>query len=109
MFSHIYDTHYQIEVGENQNENDKLIRKSSQKSLWFHLYDAPSPHGILTSLHGNKPTKDAIKHIASIIKEKSKAKNNHRVKIEYIELSHVRTTETAGKVIVTKTPKIIII
>ena len=46
---------------------------------------------------------------ASIIKEKSKAKNNHRVKIEYIELSHIRTTETAGKVIVTKTPIIIII
>ena len=109
MLSEICDESFQIQIGENQKENDILVRRSSQKSIWFHLHGMPSPHGILTSLNGSKPTKDVIKYIASLVKDKSKAKNNYRVKVEYIELSKVRTTEIAGKVILTKTPEYIII
>ncbi len=107
MHSEIYDEKYLIEVGGNQFENDELIKKSSQKSLWFHLDGRPSAHGILSSIHGDKPTKDAIKHIACIVKHCSKVKDMHRVKVQYIELSKVRRTEVAGKVILTKKPEFI--
>lgn len=109
MLSEICNDSFQIEIGENQKENDILVRRSSQKSLWFHLHNMPSPHGILTSLDGTKPSKDVIKYIASLIKNNSKAKNNHRVKIEYIELSKVRITETLGQVLLTKNPNYIIV
>jgi predicted ribosome quality control (RQC) complex YloA/Tae2 family protein len=109
MLSEICNDSFQIEIGQNQKENDILVRRSSQKSLWFHLHNMPSPHGILTSLDGTKPSKDVIKYIAWLIKNNSKAKNNHRVKIEYIELSKVQTTPIAGMVILTKTPNYILV
>ncbi len=105
----MYDEKYLIEVGNNQLENDELVKKSSQKSLWFHLDGRPSAHGILTSVQGDKPTKDVIKHIASIVKQCSKAKDLYRVRVQYIELSKVRRTEVPGKVILTKKPEYIIV
>ena len=105
MYSEIYNEKYSIQVGGNQFENDELVKKSSQKSLWFHVDGVPSAHGILTSIHGDKPTKDAIKYISSIIKQHSKLKDMHRVKVQYIELSKVRRTDVAGKVILMKKPE----
>ena len=69
----------------------------------------PSAHGILTSIHGEKPNKDAIKYIASIVKQRSKLKDTHRIKVQYIELSKVRRTEVPGKVILIKKPEYVII
>jgi predicted ribosome quality control (RQC) complex YloA/Tae2 family protein len=89
--------------------NKKIITKNIQKSLWFHLDGVPSAHGILTSIDGDKPSKDAIKYIASILKERSKLKDTHRVKVQYIELSKVRRTNVPGKVTLTKKPEYVII
>ena len=52
MHSEIYNEKYSIQVGGNQLENDELVKKSSQKSLWFHLDGVPSAHGILTTIDG---------------------------------------------------------
>lgn len=104
MLTEIYQEKYLIEVGKNQFENDELIKKSSQKSLWFHLEGVPSAHGILTSINGDKPSKDVIKYVASIIKHHSKFKEMHRIRVQYIELSKVRRTNIPGKVILTKNP-----
>jgi len=109
MHTEIYNNKYSIEVGSNQFENDELVRKSSQKSLWFHLEGVPSAHGILTSIDGDKPTKDAIKYVASIIKDRSKLKDARRVTVQYIELSKVRRTDTPGKVTLTKKPEYVVI
>jgi predicted ribosome quality control (RQC) complex YloA/Tae2 family protein len=105
MHSEIYNEKYSIQVGGNQFENDELVKKSSQKSIWFHLDGMPSAHGILTSIHGDKPTKDAIKYVASIVKQHSKLKDVHRVKVQYIELSKVRRTNIPGKVTLIKKPE----
>jgi len=109
MHTEIYDGKYSVQVGGNQHQNDELVRTSSQKSLWFHLDGVPSAHGILTSIDGDKPSKDAIKYIASILKERSKLKDTHRVKVQYIELSKVRRTNVPGKVTLTKKPEYVII
>lgn len=109
MHKEIYQEKYSIEVGNNQYENDELVKKSSQKSLWFHLDGVPSGHGILTSISGDKPSKDAIMYVASIIKANSKFKDMHRVRVQYIELSKVRRTNIPGKVILTKNPEYVTI
>ena len=105
MYTEIYNNKYSIQVGGNQFENDELVKKSSQKSLWFHLDGVPSGHGILTSIHDDKPTKDAIKYIASIVKQHSKLKDMHRIRVQYIELSKVRRTNVPGKVTLIKKPE----
>ena len=109
MHTEIYNEKYSVQVGSNQHENDELVKKSSQKSLWFHLDGVPSAHGILTSIDGDKPSKDAINYIASIVKERSKLKDTHRVRVQYIELSKVRRTNVPGKVTLTKKPEYVTI
>jgi predicted ribosome quality control (RQC) complex YloA/Tae2 family protein len=109
MHNEIYNEKYTIQVGGNQMENDELVKKSSQKSLWFHLDGMPSAHGILTSIYGDKPTKDAINYVASIVKQHSKLKDMRRVRVQYIELSKVRRTNVPGKVTLVKKPEYVII
>jgi len=109
MHKEIYQEKYSIEVGDNQFENDELVKKSSKKSIWFHLDGFPSAHGILTCINVDKPSKNAIMYVASIIKANSKFKEMHRIRVQYIELSKVRTTNIPGKVILTKNPNYITI
>jgi len=105
----ILDENFTIQIGNNQSENDILIKKSHQNSIWFHLKDMPSPHGILTSLNGKKINKSIILKTASLVKEYSKAKYLRRINIEYIELKFVKITDIKGKVILMKKPNKIII
>jgi predicted ribosome quality control (RQC) complex YloA/Tae2 family protein len=109
MYTEIFNVNYQIEIGRNQMENDKLIKTSRQNSLWFHVKDQPSPHGILTCLNNSKLDKEVIKRTAELVKAFSKAKNINKVSIEYIELSKIKTTATPGLVLLKKTPNYIVV
>jgi len=109
MYSEIFNINYQIEIGRNQAENDQLIRTSRQNSVWFHLKDQPSPHGILTCLTNIEIDRVVIKRTAELVKSFSKAKNLNKVSIEYIELSKIKTTNTPGLVVLKKTPKYIVV
>jgi predicted ribosome quality control (RQC) complex YloA/Tae2 family protein len=112
MYSEIFNGNYQIKVGKNQQENDDIIRTSSQAALWFHLKDFPSAHAVITNI---KKTgvyeKEAIIRTALLVKEKAKlgVNNLNRVSVNYLPIKNVKRTEIPGQVILTKTPKIIII
>jgi predicted ribosome quality control (RQC) complex YloA/Tae2 family protein len=109
MYSEIFNNNFLIQIGNNQSENDELVKKSNQNSLWFHLKDMPSPHGILTSLNSEKISKSAILKTASLVKEYSKANNLRRISVQYIELKYVKLTNIKGKVILMKSCEQIII
>ena len=109
MYSDIFDENFLIQIGNNQLENDELVKNSHQKSLWFHLKDMPSPHGILISLNGEKFTKSAILKTASLVKQYSKANNLRRICVQYIELKFVKMTDVKGKVILMKKGEQIVI
>lgn len=112
MYSEIFNENYQIRVGKNQQENDAIIRASSQAALWFHLKDFPSAHAVITNI--KKPgvyDKEAIIRTALLVKEKAKlgVNNLNRVSVNYLPIKNVKRTEIPGQVILTKTPNIIII
>jgi len=117
MYSEIFNGNYQIRLGKNQQENDAIIRTSSQAALWFHLKDFPSAHAVVTNISNIKRSgigiydKEVIIRTASLVKESAKlgVNNLHRVSINYLPIKNVKRTEIPGQVILTKTPKIIII
>lgn len=109
MYKEIFNNNYQIEIGRNQSENDILVRTSNKSSIWFHLKDQPSPHGILTCLNNSELDNTAISRTAELVKSFSKAKNHNRVSVEYLELAKIKKTTTPGLVILTKKPQSIVV
>jgi len=110
MYTEIFNINYRIEIGRNQLENDRLIKTSRQNSIWFHLKDQPSPHGIITLLnHSQQLDKEVIHRTAQLVKSFSKAKNLNNVSVEYIPLSKIKTTNIPGMVILKKTPQYVVI
>lgn len=83
-------------VGQNARENWSILSSSSQKDLFFHLTSFSSAYGILKFPYNNS----SIHECASILKLNSnKAKNLHRVKIDYTPVNNVRKGEVLGEVI----------
>jgi predicted ribosome quality control (RQC) complex YloA/Tae2 family protein len=100
---------YYIEIGRNDTENDTLIKNAPQNSLWFHMKDIPSPHGILSFPLGTIPESSAIYYIANLVKSYSKAKGLSRATVEYTEITNVKRTSKLGLVILKKKPKLIVV
>ena len=109
VYSEVIDEIYTIEVGRSELENDELIRKALQNSIWFHVKDMPSPHGILSFPNWVVPNKSVIQHIAGLVKGFSKAKSYSKVSVQYTEIKNVKRTTKPGLVILKKTPKIIVV
>jgi hypothetical protein len=112
MYTEIFNGDYQIKVGHTQNENDVIIRSAPQHAFWFHLADFPSAHAILTKTNTTKPGKydgAAIVRAASLVKIHAKKSVNslQKLSVNYLPIKNVKRTETPGKVIMTKTPKMI--
>jgi len=90
-----------LRIGQNQYENDELIKKSKQNDYWFHLKEHPSPHGVL-EYHSNIP-KDIFKKCAIEIQNHSKYPNE---RVIYTQIKNVIRTDKPGLVI-TKKVKIV--
>jgi predicted ribosome quality control (RQC) complex YloA/Tae2 family protein len=95
-----------VYLGENQKENDTLVKECDGCDTWFHVADHPSGHAIYT---GDDPSNDAVARVASLVKEQSKLKNLKKVKVNYILLKHVKPTKTLGQVVLTKSPDTVIV
>jgi predicted ribosome quality control (RQC) complex YloA/Tae2 family protein len=93
-----------VYLGENQKENDTLVKECDSGDTWFHVANHPSGHAIYT---GDNPCNDAIARVATLVKEQSKLKNLQKVKVNYILLKYIKPTKTLGKVILTKSANIV--
>jgi len=82
-----------IIVGENDKENNDIIKIAKQNYYWFHLRGNPSPHAILET---DNPTQKEIKYAGEIVKSKSKLKNLQNVKIIYTSVKNIRLTDKLG-------------
>lgn len=99
---------FEFLVGNNQQENQKLLDESCQTDIWFHLDKLASPHGILKCELVDL-TKTMATQCCLLIKENSKYKNIKSVSVIYCPMKGVRKTEVPGKVILKgKTKKITI-
>ena len=117
MYSEIFNGNYQIRLGKNKEENDRIIRTSPQTALWFHLKDFQSAHAVVTNISNVKKSgiciydKEVIIRAATLVKENAKigVNNLHKVSVNYLPIKNVKRTEIPGQVILTKTPNIVII
>ena len=95
-----------ILIGENQQENDDLVKNNEKSDYWFHLSNLPSCHLILKT---SKPSKSEIKECAELVKLYTKYKNYHKLKVDYLSLKYITRTNTLGKVILKKRANVIVI
>ena len=115
MYTEVFNGDYQIKVGQNQHENDLLIRSAPQTALWFHLKDFPSAHAILAKINTTRQSNQtkydtlAIIRAASLVKihAKNGVNNLQKLSVNYLPIKNVKRTETPGKVIMTKSPQTI--
>ena len=88
-----------IKIGQNAEDNDKIVKEAKQSDVWFHLSNLPSCHVIIEVDKKHPINKQMINHCAQLCKENTKYKNQS-VKVQYTEIKNIKRTETHGKVIV---------
>ncbi|MGN1134135.1 MAG: NFACT RNA binding domain-containing protein, partial [Oscillospiraceae bacterium] len=94
---------FEILVGRNNLQNDKLTCKDSEKTdIWFHTKDIAGSHTII-KCHGLKPSEQTILEAANIAAYHSKAKSSSQVPVDYTYIKYVKKPVGAkpGKVIFT--------
>ncbi len=97
-------------MGNNAEENWKIIDDSSQNDIWFHLENVPSPHIILKTdnndlKHFNKQT---FIHCASLCKENSKYSNSKKISVIFTKIKNVNKADTVGSVTTSNTKNIVL-
>lgn len=93
-----------IKVGQNDKENDELIKTSNQDYLWVHLDNQPSPHAVIES---TSPDTDSINDALQLIKFYSKAKSANSVNTISTKIRNVRRVDPKkhpGLVTLSKAP-----
>jgi predicted ribosome quality control (RQC) complex YloA/Tae2 family protein len=110
MYTEVFNANYHIRLGKTQQENDDIVRTSSQSALWFHLKDFPSAHAVVTNiLKPGKYDNAVVIRAATLVKDHAKqgVNNLQKVSINYLPIKNVKRTEVPGQVILTKSPKTI--
>ena len=107
MYNEVLNNNYHIFIGQNQQENDWLVRNTEGPALWFHVDGISSPHGILTGINNSQYDKQAIYRTACLVKRFSKGSKEHNIRVQYTDLENIQTTATEGLVRLKKSPKII--
>lgn len=94
---------YKLLIGQNQRENDTILRSSNQNDIWFHLENISGPHFILQN-GGDPIPKKYLNHIASMFQIYKNGLGRYNV--IYTDLKNVKLTKTLGQVTVTNTKRI---
>lgn len=87
-----------IKIGQNSQENDKMISEAKQNDMWFHLSNLPSCHVIIAHSDKQEITKQMILYCANLVKQNTKFRNLHKIRINYTFIKNVRKTTIPGKV-----------
>ena len=107
MYNEILNNTYHIIIGQNQKENDWLVRHTTKPALWFHVVGISSPHGILTGINNSIKDKQAIYRTACLVKRFSKVSKEHNIRVQYTDIDNIQTTCKEGMVQLKNNPKII--
>jgi predicted ribosome quality control (RQC) complex YloA/Tae2 family protein len=87
-----------ILVGQNADENDRLIKESKQNDLWFHLANFPSCHLVIKNTKKHPVDKEMITYCAELCKTNTKYKNIASVTVHYCDIKQVKRTNVKGLV-----------
>lgn len=98
------DKEYILQIGENQNENDTLIKTNNQNDLWFHIDNISGPHFVLKN-GGDSIPKRYLNYIAGLFPN-YKSNLTNRYNVIYTEIKNVKLTKVLGQVTVNNFKKI---
>lgn len=87
----------ECKIGNNAQENWKLLDDSLPKNLFLHLSSFPSCYVIYNC--ENFPAIDIIKQLAEICKNNTKFKNLKNIKVDYTLCGNVIKGDKVGEII----------
>ena len=94
---------FEIRVGRNNKQNDKLTCKESEKlDIWLHTQGITGSHTVI-SCHGENPPDKTIEEAAIIAAYHSKGRSSSQVPVDYTLIKFVKKPNGAkpGMVIFT--------
>jgi predicted ribosome quality control (RQC) complex YloA/Tae2 family protein len=103
-FRYVTEDGFVVFAGRNNNENDDITFKQSQRNdLWFHTKDIHGAH-IVLKVEGKEPTENAIRQAAAIAAFHSKGNASDNVPVDYTRIRYVKKPQGAkpGKCIYTE-------
>ena len=81
---------FEIRVGRNNKQNDRLTCKDSEKlDIWLHTKDITGSHTVI-SCHGEEPPEQTIREAAVIAAYHSKARTSSQVPVDYTLIKFVK-------------------
>lgn len=89
-------------LGENANENHKIIDDADKEDWWFHIDGYPSGHCIVEKIDIDI---EDIRFASNIVKENSKYKNHKNLRICYTQVKNLKKTKNPGEVKLLKNPQ----
>ena len=90
---------YDILIGQNEKENDQLVKTSDPNDYWLHLYGVPSPHAVIKNPSEKRIHQKILKRAAYLVKINSKFKSQSKISVDITRIKHLETTEKLGSVI----------
>lgn len=81
---------YEIRVGRNNKQNDRLTCKDSEKlDIWLHTKDITGSHTVI-SCRGEEPPEQTVREAAVIAAYHSKARTSAQVPVDYTLIKYVK-------------------
>ncbi len=94
---------YKIIIGENQKENDILVKTSDPDDYWVHISGYSSAHGIIKNPNKERMNIKPIKRACLLIKSKSsKCKSIKNLEFDVAKIKNVIPTDIEGQVTITE-------
>jgi len=89
---------YTIRIGQNKQENWKLLDNSQPNNIWFHLIDRPSPYVVLdTSSNINQIPRNVLHRCGILCKMRSSSRSENNCFVHYNYVKMVRKGEFVGE------------
>ena len=92
---------WEVWVGRNDQENDRMTKSAPRNALWFHAHGCPGSHVVLRPRDQRDPSPEAMHDAASLAAYWSKARGAKTVPINYTEARYVQKPRGAPAGLVT--------
>ena len=84
------DGGYEVFVGKNNTQNDRLTLKEASRFDWFfHVKNAPGSHVIMVS-DGNEPSADDFTQAARLAAYYSSKRDGQNVEVDYTQVKNIK-------------------
>jgi predicted ribosome quality control (RQC) complex YloA/Tae2 family protein len=100
---------YELLLGKNKKENDKLITECSDNDYWVHISEYPSGHCIIVNEKDEKIPRNILKRACCLVKQHSKYSSCKNIEFDITQIKYIEKTNILGEVLVNKILKQIII